>query len=137
MVLRPPRKPFGWGAFLKTLPLQPVPVWLLLGLLAQPAARAAPWLMRASCEGRPRAALAAAVMVVYVVFAMPLGAGGFYLLFGRQRLADVRHRFIADLSLLLVAAVSLLAVVRFAAALAQAWPALQPGLIPLRDACWQ
>jgi hypothetical protein len=133
---RPPPAPFDWPAFFRTFPLQPVPVWIFSALLLRPAGRATPWLLRATCEGAVRQAVANLAFVGYALFVPAAGASLVYLLVGRRRMARP-HRLIGDWCLALVLLVSAgndVSLIRQARA---RWPVLRPGLHSLRAACWK
>ncbi|OGS41099.1 MAG: hypothetical protein A2506_13865 [Elusimicrobia bacterium RIFOXYD12_FULL_66_9] len=130
------RPPTDWHALLKSLPYQPAPLFILLGLLAEPFARISPWLLRASCEGRPRATLAAIFLFVYVAAGMPLACAAYYLGFARRRVPPGRPKSVADLSFILVLIVSVVTLAVLGRGLAARWDAIQPALTYLRDACW-
>ncbi|OGR96753.1 MAG: hypothetical protein A2V88_15515 [Elusimicrobia bacterium RBG_16_66_12] len=126
-----------WKPIMKSLPFQPALVFILLGFLAEPIAGTAPWLLRASCEGPLRATLAASFMAVYITVGMPSACAAYYLGFARRRIAPSRPRTIADLSFVLVLAVSAVTLAAMSRGLAARWTALQPALASVRDACWK
>ncbi|MEK7384064.1 MAG: hypothetical protein AAB262_12370 [Elusimicrobiota bacterium] len=129
--------PWGWTPIVKSLPFQPALVFVLLGLLAEPIASQAPWLLRASCEGRPRAMLAAVGLIVYIAAGMPLACAAYYLGFARRRIPPSRPRTFADLSFILVLLVSALTLAVLGRGLTARWTILQPSLATLRNACWK
>jgi hypothetical protein len=131
-----PREPFDWPLFLRGLPFHPVPLWLALGALAGPVARAFPAATRAVCEGRLRQSLASAELVVYVVLVPPLATTLFYLAFGRRRLAKREHRLIADATFGLMLALSFVDGGLMIGRIHEQWAVLRPGLRAIRAACW-
>lgn len=131
-----PREPFDWPGFLRTLPFQPVPAWLLLNALAEPFARAFPVLTRAACEGRLRQSLSSAELVAYVVLAPPLVTTLFYLAVGRRRLAQRDHRLIGDATFGLMLALSLFDGALMLSRIREQWTVMRPGLLAIRAACW-
>jgi hypothetical protein len=133
---RPPLEPFDWRGFFKTFRYQPVPVWIVAALLLRPAARATPWLLRASCQGPARAAVANFAFVVYALVLPAAAASLVYLLGGRRRMAKP-HRLMGDWCLglvLLISAVNGASLIRQARA---NWASVRPGLGALRAACWK
>jgi hypothetical protein len=100
------QEPFDWPLFFRTILWQPVPLWLIFNAPAGPLGAAAPRLLGAACTGRPRAALSSVASVFYLAVVPPLAAAAVYLLAGRRRLTDRRHRLIGDATLLMLAAVS-------------------------------
>jgi hypothetical protein len=131
-----PREPLDWPLFLRSIPYQPVPLWLALSALTAPAARAFPALAHAACEGRLRASLSAAEQVVYTLFVPPLATTVYYLAFGRRRLAHREHRRIADATFVLMLLLSAADAVIMIDRIRDEWGALRPGLTALRAACW-
>lgn len=131
-----PREPFDWPVFLRTLPYQPVPVWLLLSAAAEPLARAFPALSRAACEGRLRESLSSAELVAYTMLVPPLVTTLWYLSAGRRRLLPRDHRLIGDVTFGLMLAVSAADAAIMAARVREQWPILRPGLFAIRAACW-
>lgn len=134
--MRRQSEPWEWVLYLKTLHLQPTLVFVFLGLLAEPLARLSPWLLRASCDGRPRAMLAASFMVVYVAALMPLACAAYYLGFARRRFTTSRARTVADLSFILILPLGAVMLAVLGRSLAARWDALQPAFAAMRDACW-
>jgi hypothetical protein len=133
---RPPLEPFDWPAFLKTFRYQPVPVWIVCALLLKPAARATPWLLRASCAGSAREAVVSFAFVGYALVVPAAAAALVYLLAGRRRMAR-QQRLMGDWCLglvLLISASNTLALARGARA---KWAVMRPGLSALRAACWK
>jgi len=135
--MRPQRAPFDWKPFVKSLPFQPLPVFLLLGFLAEPLASVSPWLLRASCDDRARATLAGSFMVVYVAVGMPLACAAYYLGFARRRIPPSPLRTFADLSFVLVLILGAVTLAVLGRGLAARWDALLPALAAMRDACWK
>lgn len=131
-----PREPFDWPVFLRTLPYQPAPFWLLLSALAEPFARAFPVLARASCEGRLRQALSSAELVVYIVLAPPLFTTLFYLAAGRRRLVKPDHRLIGDATFALMLVLSVVDGAMMLSRVREQWTVMRPGLLAIRAACW-
>lgn len=125
-------EPFDWPGFFKTLHLQPVPLWIALGLFAGPVARTLPPLTRAVCADRPRATLISLSEAAYVTLAAPALALLAYALLARRRLAGRQHRLVGDLSAALLAVVSLWQATVFLRRAAE----IAPALAALRAACW-
>jgi hypothetical protein len=130
------REPFDWPLLLKRVYLQPAFVWLLLAALSAPASRVLPGLLRASCTGPARDGAAAASLIVYILLVPALGASAWYLGFARKRLEKIAHRWVGDLSLVLLLLVSAGNAAVLAASAARRWPALAPQLSAMRAACW-
>ncbi|HEX4048970.1 MAG TPA: hypothetical protein VH309_14085 [Elusimicrobiota bacterium] len=133
---RPALEPFDWLAFRRTFPFQPVPVWIAAALLLRPAARATPFLLRATCSGPARDGVANLALVVYALV-LPAGAASLvYLLAGRRRMSR-QLRFMGDFCLALVLLISAANAVSLARQARAGWTTLRPGLHSLRDACWK
>ena len=133
---RPPLQPFDWPAFFRTFPFQPVPIWIVCALLLRPAARATPWILRASCEGQARDGVANLAFVAYAFFVPVAAAILVYLLAGRRRMARP-HRLIGDFCLALVLLISGANGLSLGGQLRARWTTLSPGLRALRAACWK
>lgn len=133
---RPPLEPFDWPAFRKTFAFQPVPVWIISGLLLKPAARATPFLLRATCTGPARDGVANLAFVLYALALPPAAATLVYLLFGRRRMARAQ-RLMGDCCLALVLLISSGYAVVFAHKARASWEIARPGLGALRAACWK
>jgi hypothetical protein len=133
---RPPLEPFDWAAFRKTFPFQPVPVWIASALLLRPAARATPALLRATCGGPAREAVASFAFVAYALVLPAAAAALVYLLAGRRRMKK-ELRLLGDCCLALVLLIST-ANAFFLVRQARAnWTTVRPGLRALRAACWK
>ena len=131
------RQPLEWKAFAKSLPYQPLPVFILLCFLVEPVSRLTPWLLRASCEGRVRTLLQVSVQVVYIAAGVPLACAAYYLGFARRRIPPSPSRFVADISFVLAMLVGVATSAKLVSSLAARWSALQPGIAALRDGCWK
>lgn len=129
------RPPFDLPLFLRRLHLQPAAAWLALAALAAPASRAAVTALGASCTGPLRDGADSAALIVYIMLAPALGAASYYFAFARRRLNGA-HRWVGDLSLALVFAVSGVNAALLAFQAASRWSALAPGLAAVRTACW-
>ncbi|NNN07487.1 MAG: hypothetical protein HKL90_16480 [Elusimicrobia bacterium] len=129
------RAPFDLPLFLRRLYLQPAALWCVLAALAQPSSRAAVTALGASCTGPLRVGADSAALIVYIVLVPALGAAAYHLAFARRRLSGA-HRWVADLSLALVLAVSGVNAALLAFQAASRWSALAPGLAAVRVACW-
>ena len=130
------RGPFDWPLFFRCLPYHPVPLWLMLNVLAEPVARVFPALTRAACQGSLRASLMAAELVVYTAVAPPLATALFYLTFGRRRIEKTEHRRIADVTFGLMLALSCVDGWLLAGRIHGQWATLRPGLRAIRAVCW-
>jgi hypothetical protein len=130
------RGPFDWPLFLRRLPYQPVPLWLLLSALANPFARVFPALTRAVCQGSLRASLMSAELVVYTAAAPPLITTLFYLAFGRRRIEKPEHRMIADATFVLMLVLACVDAWSLWTRVHEQWTVLRPGLRAVRAACW-
>lgn len=129
------RAPFDLPLFLRRLYLQPAAAWLILAALAAPASRAAVTALGGACTGPLRDGADAAALIVYIVLVPALGAAAYHLAFARRRLNGA-HRWVGDLSLALVLAVSGVNAALLAFQAASRWSALAPGLAAVRIACW-
>ncbi len=129
---RRPREPFDWPRFLKTLHLQPVPIWLAFNALARPLGDAAPRLLGASCGGREREALASVATAALLAVVPPVATALVYLLAARRRLTAPAHRAIADATFALLAAIS----AWYAGALGLRAERVHGALESLRAVCW-
>ena len=134
---RLPAEPFDWPLFLKNLPFQPVPVWVAGALLVKPLARATPWLLRAACSGAVRQGVVNVAIVAYASVLPAALAAAVYLLVGRRRMRNARHRLFGDSSLALVLLASALIAASMARLVHAGWTTLGPGLHALRGACWK
>jgi hypothetical protein len=128
---------FDWPLFFRTLPFQPVPVWLVCALFIKPLARATPSMLRATCTGAVRQGLVNLAIVAYANVLPATAATAAYLLVGRRRLDAPHHRQIGDVCLALVLVVSALNASMMARTISSAWPTIGPGLGALRAACWK
>ncbi|MFI5361974.1 MAG: hypothetical protein ACHQ49_08405 [Elusimicrobiota bacterium] len=133
---RPPRAPFDWPAFGRTLPFQPALVWIAAALLLRPAANATPALLGASCGGPERAGLKNCAFIVYALLLPPAAAALVYLLTGRRRMSRP-HRIIGDGCLALVLLVSSGNAVALVRSVRANWTTALYGLSSLRSACWK
>jgi hypothetical protein len=133
---RPPLEPFDWPAFRKTFALQPVPVWIMSALLLRPAARATPFLLRATCAGPAREGVANLAFVFYALVLPPAAAALVYLPAGRRRMARAQ-RLMGDCCLALVLLISAGYAFTFARRARADWAIARPGLHALRAACWK
>lgn len=129
-------EPFDWPRFLRGLPFQPVPLWLLLNALAGPFARAFPGLAGAACRGTLRTSLMSAALVVYTAAVPGAVTAAFYLLVGRRRLEKRDHRLIGDATFGLMLVLSVVDGGLLAGRIHAQWTVLQPGLTAIRAACW-
>jgi hypothetical protein len=133
--MRPAREPFDWPAFFKIFRFQPVPVWIVSGLLLRPLSRATPGLLRAACDGPAREGVMSFAFVVYSMILPPAAAALVYGI-GRKRMAKP-HRLMGDLCLVLVllaSAANAFILVRQARA---NWAEVRSGLHALRATCWK
>ena len=130
------RKPFDWPLFFRRLPYHPVPLWLLLNAVAEPFARAFPFLSRAACEGRLRQSMMSAELTVYILAVPAAATAAYYLAYGRRRIEDPEHRKIADASFALMLALSLFDAWQTVRRIHAQWAVLSPGLRAIRAACW-
>jgi hypothetical protein len=131
-----PQLGFDWPLFLKTLPLQPVSVWILCALILRPLAGATPRLLGAVCQGALRRGVADTSFVVYVLVLPPLASALAYLGAGRRRM-DAPMRRIGDVGLLLVLVVCAANDFGLVRRTAAGWATIGPGLSALRSACWK
>ncbi len=129
------RESFDAPLFLRTAYLQPALIWLALALLAGPASRAVLRLLGASCVGPARDGATAAAFIAYVLFVPGLGAALWFFAYARRRLQKSAHRWIADLSMAVVLAVSATNSGVIALQIARRWPALAPDVSRMRDQC--
>ena len=130
------RPPFDWQAFRRTFTFQPVPVWIVSALALKPAARATPWMLRATCAEPARSGLSNVAFVLYALVLPAAAAALVYLFAGRRRMTK-QLRFMGDCCLalvLLASAANAFALVRQARA---NWTTVRPGLAGLRAACWK
>jgi len=127
---------FDWRLFFRTLPFQPVPLWILLNAVAGPLGRTFPYLSRAVCEGRLRLGLMESELTLYIIAGPTLATALFYLTLGRRRLEIRDHRRIADVTFALMLALSLYDGVVIGRRIRAQWPVLRPGLTAIRAACW-
>ena len=128
--------PFDWQSFRKTFPFQPVPVWIISALALKPAARATPWVLRATCAEPARSGVSNVAFVLYALVLPAAAAALVYLLAGRRRMTR-QIRFMGDWCLalvLLVSGANAYSLVRQARA---NWTTMRPGLSALRAACWK
>jgi hypothetical protein len=130
------RPPFDWQAFRKTFLFQPVPVWIVSALALKPAARATPWMLRATCEDPLRAAVVSFAFVLYALFVPAAAAALVYLLAGRQRM-NRQLRLMADWCLVMVLLISAANAFALARSARDQWTTMRPGLLALRAACWK
>ena len=129
-------EPFDWPRFFKTLPLQPVPAWMVCALALRPLARATPRLLHASCQGSARQGVVDSALVVYVLLLPTAAAVLPYLLFGRRRMS-APHRRIGDWCLAMLLVIAAFNGAGLARRVYAGWPILGPGLTALRVACWK
>jgi hypothetical protein len=129
-------EPFDWPLFFRTLPFQPVPIWLLLSALTGPFARVFPAMTRAACQGRLRESLSSIALVLYTLAVPFLVTTVFYLAIGRRRLAKRDHRLIADVTFGIMLCLTFVDASIMIGRIHEQWQVLLPGLTAIRAACW-